>query len=168
MLKKLVFLGALFAVTTAWAAEYVVEVSNASGSDNIYYRVGLIREDGAIDWGIDTKADEDGRSLGVATDAGTAIMIFRNDEDEIFYKVGAVDTEALTVDWGPKQEFAKGSSPSINLSGTRVVAVYGGTKKDRLFVMTGWLEAARKQINWGGSFQYDDKGRNPAIALGNQ
>lgn len=167
MLKKLMFLGVFtLAVTAAWAGEYVVEVSNASSSDNIYYRVGMVREDGALDWGIETKADEEGKSLGVTTDNGTAIMIFRGEENEIFYKVGAVDTETLTVAWGPKQEFAKGKSPIIDLEGTRVTAVYQGTKKDVLYVMTGWLEATRKQINWGGAFKYDEQGRNPGIAVG--
>lgn len=166
MLKKLVFFSVLLAVSAAWAKEYVVEVSNSSASDNIYYRVGLVREDGAVDWGIETKAEEEGKSLGVTTGGGTAIMIFRNDEDEIFYKVGAVSTETLTVEWGPKQEFAKGKSPVVDLEGTRVTAVYQGTKKEVLYIMTGWLEATRKQINWGGAFQYDDQGRSPAIAVG--
>lgn len=166
MFKRLVFVGVLLAFTTAWAQEYVVEVSTAAASDNIYYRVGNVREDGALDWGIETKADEQGKSLGITTCGGTAIMVFRNDESEIMYKVGAVDIETLTVAWGPKQQFAKGKSPTIDLEGTRVTAVYQGTKKDVLYVMTGWLEAPRKQINWGGAFQYDDQGKNPAIAVG--
>ena len=167
MLKKLIF-AAVFtlATTAAWAGEYVVEASNASGSDNIYYRVGLVREDGAIDWGIETKTGDAGKSLGMTTDAGNAIMIFRNDDSEIFYKVGSVDTATLTVAWGPKQQFAKGKSPVIDLAGTRVTVVYQGTKNNVLKVMTGWLEATRKQINWGGAFEYDEAGRSPTIAVG--
>lgn len=164
---RLILVGLLLTASAAFARDYVVEASNSKGSDNIAYRVGLLNdEDGMIDWGIETKIGEAGKSIRIATEAGVAVIVYRKDDNGIFYQVGKVNTEALTIDWGPKQEFTKGKSPNISLHGKRIVAVTEGSGNTVLRVMHGWVEAERKQINWGGRFQYDEDGRNPTIAIG--
>jgi hypothetical protein len=167
MISRLVLMAFLLAASTVWAKDYVVEASNAKGSDNIAYRVGLLNdENGMIDWGIETKIGEAGKSVRIVTEGRVVVLVYRKEDNGIFYQVGLVNTEALTIDWGPKQEFTKGKSPNISMHGKRIVAVIEGSGEPVLRVMHGWIEAERKQINWGGRFQYDEDGRNPTIAIG--
>lgn len=63
MISRLVVVAFLIAASTVLAKDYVVEASNSKGSDNIAYRVGLLSdEDGMVDWGIETKIGEEGKS----------------------------------------------------------------------------------------------------------
>jgi len=151
---------------SASAGRYVIAVSNAQGSDNMYCRVGLVAEDGGIDWGNESKLDEPGKSPSLATDGDVAVLVFADKDKVLFYRVGEVSRRSLTVEWGPVLEFSKGRHPIVSMSKKTAVALFLGTKKDRLFCMTGEVRGERKQVVWSEPVLFDEKGKNPAIAMG--
>lgn len=154
----------------AFAQEFVVEVSAGGGdqADNLFSRVGKIKEDGSMDWGNKIKIGK-GKGPSVAADGKTAVLVSRGagneTKDDLFYRVGTVDLTAMTIAWGAEVNFSKGDRPSVSFKGIRVVEVHQSPDNERLWIMNGILEVQRQQITFGQAVKYDPDGSNPTIAV---
>lgn len=151
----------------ASAKSYVVGMRNAEGSDNLYYRVGLITDMRTIDWGVEAKMDAPIKGASVATDKGIAVLVFEKDK-YIFYRVGKVDRKALSVAWGPALEFSKGRRPEVAINGGACVVTHLGKDKDRVFTLVGEVKGERLQVAWGEAQEFIDKGRRPLVGMGGE
>jgi hypothetical protein len=147
------------------AADYVIALSNAKESDNVYYRVGLVHGDG-VDWGNESRLDRKMNAPVIATDDGIAVIAYANKKNEIKYAIGEVSSETLTIEWGPVLQFGNGRDPMVTMTGSSIVLAYRGTSKNALYYAMGEANDQRQQVIWKESRQYDDKGRNPTVAAG--
>jgi hypothetical protein len=162
-LLQLALLATVVSVSNTFAVDYVIAASNAKESNNVYYRVGLVQDDG-IDWGNEARMTKM-KAPVIATDDEIAVLVYAQDK-EMFYRVGQVDTEMLAVEWGPVLQIGKGRSPAVSMVGSQLILVYRGSQKDKLFYAFGEANGPRKQVVWESAWTYDDKGRNPQVAAG--
>lgn len=154
----------------AVAQEFVVEVSGGAGeqADNLFSRVGKVKEDGTMDWGNKIKIGK-GKGPCVAVDGKGAVLVNRggtNDtKDDLFYRVGTVDLTTMVVTWGAEVKYDKGDRPSVSFKGTRVIEVHQSGETDRLWITSGVLDVQRQQIAFIPAVKYDPDGTNPSIAV---
>lgn len=173
MLKKSALLGGLMVLlstSAVLAKEYLLEASAGAESESksLFSRVGVIKDDGTIDWGNKIKLGS-GKSPCVAIQGMNAVMVHRGHttetEDELYYRIGTIDLTTMAATWGPEVKYAKGDRPFVTLRGTRVVEVHQAKDKDKLFISTGTIDTQRKQITWSATLQYDADGRNPSLGI---
>ena len=169
MLKKtsLLMSGLAFVAfaSAAFGAQLAVEVSQAADSDNIYSRVGIISEDGSIDWGNKIKAGS-GKSPCVTAEGSVAVLVYLNEKKgELVYQVGDVDPDRVRVDWGPAVSYGGGRRPFFSLHNGQLIEVHQGKNKDKLFCQIGDVDTKRQQITFSAATSYDEQGRSPSIAL---
>lgn len=155
---------------SAASAQHFVEVSIGSEAekDNLFSRIGVIKEDGGIDWGNKVKVGK-GKTPSVSLDGKNAVLVYRGSqtetEDELFYRVGTIDLTTMMATWGAEVKYVRGGNPSVALKGTRVVEVHQSPAKDNTWIAVGVIDTQRQQIAWGAPVKYDDAGRGPAISL---
>ena len=148
------------------ANELVLEVHKAEDKQVMFSRVGEIAENGFIDWGNVSKIAK-ASSLGVGFDGEkTAVLVYGDDDDEkkLLYRVGHVDRESLTISWGASEVIGfKGRSPGVTIRGNRVILSMKGASKNNLYVVTGVIQGDRKQVVWGNTQIFDEKGSSVDI-----
>lgn len=148
------------------ATELVLEVHKAEDKQVMYSRVGEIADNGFIDWGNVSKIAK-ASSLGVGFDGKKlAVLVYGDDDDEkkFLYRVGHVDSESLTISWGASEPIGiKGRSPGVTIRGNRVILSLKGSSKDNLYVVTGVIQGERKQVVWGNTQIFDEKGSSVDI-----
>ena len=143
------------------AKELVLEVHKAEDKQVMFSRVGEIAENGFVDWGNVSKIAK-ASSLGVGFDGKkTAVLVYGDDDDEkkLLYRVGHVDRESLTISWGASEAIGfKGRSPGVTIRGNRVILSMKGASKNNLYVVAGVIQGERKQVVWGNTQIFDEKG----------
>lgn len=156
--------------STVFAKEFFVEVSAGveEEADVMFSRVGMVKEDGTIDWGNKIRIGK-GKWPSVAVEGMNTVVVHRGyqkeTENDLYYHIGTVDLASLSVSWGPEVNYVKGDRPSVSLHGTRVIAVYQAVDKEKLYIMVGTIDVQRKQISWGEASLYDPRGRNSSLDL---
>ena len=86
------------------------------------------------------------------------------DEAELRYRVGVIDAETRTVDWGDVGAHDDGQAPSVAVDGRLVVEVHQSHVGTNLWYKVGEVDAGTKAILWGEGRRYD-AGRFPMVAL---
>jgi hypothetical protein len=65
---------------------------------------------------------------------------------------------------GHAQEYDRGLTPAVAVTGRTVVEVHKSQNNDKLFYRVGTIQAGDDEIKWGPSRQYDN-GIAPAVAV---
>ncbi len=144
---------------------------------NLYYRVGTVDNvNRKINWGPSSAYDT-GMNVSVSMNDNGNIVAVHNSWQEnpgVWYKVGKLDAENLTVNWGPTVCFNSGWVPKVSVGklGTTIPSVLvfvvfqseassNPWARTKLWVGVGELNGM--SIDWQGFYEYQD-GQYPAIA----
>ena len=118
-----------------------------------------------VDWGnsIDT-----GRNPSVAVNnIGVAVEIHERHNRELWYRVGMVDADSKTINWGSSHKYDSGVQPHVAIDDhLNVVENHESQNHETLWYHVGKVDADRKTITWGSSHKYDS-GTSPSIAIYN-
>ena len=103
---------------------------------------------------------------GVSIPAVDVVVEMHQDEieTELRYRVGAIDAETRTVDWGEVGAHDDGRVPSVAVDGDLVVEIHQSHEGTNLWYKVGTLDVRTKGILWGDGVKFD-AGRFPMVAL---
>ena len=118
-----------------------------------------------VDWGNSTVT---GRNPSVAVNNnGVAVEIHEHHNHELWYRVGMVDTDSKTINWGSSSKYDSGVQPHVAIDDNlNVVENHKSQNNETLRCSAGKVDPASKTIDWGSSQKYDS-GNSPSIAIYN-
>ena len=82
----------------------------------------------------------------------------------LWYHVGILDANGLSIDWGESHRYDQGRSPKCALDGTTIVEVHQGHNDTDLWYRVGTVDIPSRTIAWQPSHQYD-RGNIPSVAI---
>ena len=120
----------------------------------------------SINWGNSIN-EGTGRYPSVAINTnGVVVEVHEHhNNDELWYRVGMVDTDSKTINWGSSHKYDTGLQPHVAIDDSlNVVENHKSQNHDTLWCHVGKVDADRKTITWGSSHKYDS-GTSPSIAI---
>ena len=153
----------------AYDGTTVVDVHNGTGGAGpLWYRVGQLNYPyTSIAFSNSHQYQAKGFNPSVAL-SGTTVVEVHNATaapGSLMYRVGIVNTNKDTIQWGKAYKYDKGFNPSIALSGTTAIEVHNaGGQSGPEWYRVGTVDLSTKTIAWSDSNQYDN-GFNPSVAM---
>ncbi len=142
----------------------IVEVHQGQGNA-LWYRVGQVSlSNDTISWGPSRQFDW-GYHPNVAVYGDTVVEVHQasqTDPSALWYSVGTLQTQTMTISWGPAYHYDNGSSPAIAfVDGSDVKEVHQGAPGA---VWTDIGTRSGSTINFGQPQNYDS-GAHPGVDI---
>ena len=104
-------------------------------------------------------------SVAINTNGVVVEVHEHHNNDELWYRVGMVDTDSKTINWGSSHKYDTGLQSHVATDDSlNVVENHKSQNHDTLWCHVGKVDADRKTITWGSSHTYDS-GTSPSIAI---
>lgn len=139
----------------------------------LYYRVGKRLDGGLIEWGDLTNYSEGLfpsvaiNNNGVVVEAHNGIAPGPVPTPLLYYKVGIVDVNGKTIEFGHSKHYTDGYFPSITINDDGVVVeAHNEIALKKLFYKVGVVNPDTKRIHLGSAQHYTD-GLFPSVAITN-
>ncbi len=151
----------------------VVEVHKREVGDKIFSMYGTLSGTG-ISWGTSKDYDSDGHDPSVAVNYNRQVVTFYvQDNDDLKYRRGSLDTADKEVDWRGEQDFGtNGQFPKVAMNDNGwVVVTYQKVIDGRWKAVyrVGQLSTNLDLISWGTEYQFPDlDATRPCVALTNE
>lgn len=151
----------------------VVEVHKSQGNFGLFYHVGIVNPDTkTIEWGSSHKYDGGGQHAAIAINNNNqAVEVHQAPTSgHIWYRVGTINVDNKTIDWGDSHDYQTGSDPSVALldNGYVIEGHRSEGVKDNLWSMVGEININSKDIKWYRSSEFFDNGKNVSVAANDQ
>ncbi len=157
----------------------MVEVHNGqNGPGSLWYHVGVLYES-SVSWGPPREYDQGSNpkvalvcssswpytQIVVEVHNGLSVL-GQIDPMTMFSRVGVINQEEETINWGPPQPYDIGWDPSVSAYGSTVVEVHNNANATpgSLWYHVGTLNTTNQTVTWGPPYSYDT-GWEPKVAL---
>lgn len=149
----------------------VVEVHKSQSNFGLFYHVGIVNpSNNTISWGKGAKYDGGGMHPAIALNNNNQVVEVHQapTSGHLWYRVGTVNVQNKSINWGPSRDYQTGSNPSLTLldNGYVVEAHTSEGLKDKLWSMVGQISG--NAINWYRSSDKYDAGYNVSVAGNNK
>jgi hypothetical protein len=143
----------------------VVDVHRSStGSNNLFCRVGNVNTESLdVNWGPSVQFNAGGTPIITLNDNNTVIAVWSSttDSHNLFYCIGMVDPDSLSINWYETTKYDGGSHPTVDMNNLgQVILGHASTESTKLYYQLGALSSDGKSLVMAPGSHYDDGDQN--------
>ena len=148
-----------------------VMVHTSPGGTELQQCVGVIRDDGRVEWGRHLQFAK-GMNPSVSTnDMWMAVAVYDNGDNKVSSRYGIVNPETKEITWSKIQNCSGGLQPTVALrTDGRIVELHEEKHlfKKSMFYRLGRIDMDKRGVIWDDSVKICSKAKNAKIAVSDE